>query len=210
MLIALAAVDRASGDEDADQREVPAAEGSRVLDQCEYYPLNIGREWSLWAGPVEMIERVARHEKIGEELCARIETEFNGKIVSFEHVTVRADGIYRVAVAGRPIEPPLRFLKLPAKAGDTWKVESTIAGEPIKGDFKTSEAALKIGDDEVSTVVVAGKNFKAGKSNLSFTYYFAPGIGKVKQVIVVNDMETTLELKTVPVRDEPAPRLSGP
>jgi hypothetical protein len=207
--VAVAAGDRTFGDETAGPPEAAAAEASKALDECAQYPLNVGREWSFWAGPLELIERVARHEKVGDELCARIETEFNGKIVSFEHVAVRADGIYRVAVAGRPIEPPLRFLKLPVQAGDTWKIDSSIAGEPIKGDFKTSEAKLKIGDDEFSTVVVAGRNFKAANATLSFTYYFAPGIGKVRQVIVVNDMETTLEMKAIPVQDEPAPRLSG-
>lgn len=196
-----------SGDESDGKPQRPSRD-NQTLDRCEPYPLGVGREWTFWAGPLEIIERVARHEKVGDELCARIETEFNGKVVSFEHVAVRPDGVYRVAVAGRPIEPPLRFLNLPARAGDTWKVDSLIAGEPIKGDFKTSEGALTIDDTELSTIVVAGKNFHAGKSQLSFTYYFAPGIGKVKQVVVVNGMETTLELKTLPSRDEPAPRLS--
>jgi hypothetical protein len=207
-MIAFVSGDLSCGDEADDKPRQPATRADQALDRCEHYPLGVGREWTFWAGPLEIIERVSRHEKVGDELCARIETEFNGKVVSFEHVAVRSDGVYRVAVAGRPIEPPLRFLKLPARAGDTWKVDSLIAGEPIRGDFKTSEAALTIDDSEFSTIVVAGKDFHAGKSQLSFTYYFAPGIGKVKQVVVVNGMETTLELKTLPVGDEPAPRLS--
>jgi len=174
------------------------------LVACELFPLTAGHEWTYKSGPLEVIERVTRHEKVGNELCARIETIYNGDVVAYEHVAVRKDGLYRVAISGKPVEPPLRFLKLPATKGSTWSVESAIVGQTVKGNFAISESSVTIGDKELPVVVVEGKDFTAGKSKLSFTYYFAPNVGKVKQVVVANGQETVLELTGLPHPAEPA------
>ncbi|MBX3444145.1 MAG: hypothetical protein KF774_17210 [Planctomyces sp.] len=174
------------------------AEAPNPLDACEVYPLGVGREWTFQSGPAELHERVTKHELIGEELCARVETTLNNRIVSYEHIAVRDDGVYRVAIAGKPIEPPLRFIMLPARAGDTWKVDSQIVGQSVRGEFKTDVQTVKIGGEEVSALVVDGRNFRAGDNEIAFKYFFVPQVGKAKQIVETNGQTVTLELRALP------------
>lgn len=168
------------------------------LLSCELLPLAVGQEWTYKSGPLEVTERVTRHEKVGDEMCARIETVYNGDVVAFEHVAVRKDGVFRVAIAGKPVEPPLQFLKLPATKGTTWSVESVIVGQTVKGDFAISESTVKVGEETLPVVVVEGKDFTAGKNKLAFTYFFAPNVGKVKQIVYANGQESILQLESLP------------
>jgi hypothetical protein len=170
---------------------------SKPLNDCEWLPLGVGREWSYTSGPLLLVERVTRHEEFGGEFCARLETILGEKIVSFEHLAVRKDGIYRVGLNGKAIEPPLLFARLPLEAGAKWSVDSKIAGQNVKGDFSTREETIQIGNDSVPTMVVEGKNFKVGGSDLTFTYYFAKKVGKVKQSVAVNGEATVLELPSL-------------
>jgi hypothetical protein len=184
----------------------PAAEGRNPLDSCEHYPLSVGREWTFASGPLQIVERVAAHETVGDELCARVETSFGEKVVGYEHLAVRKDGVYRVAIAGKPVEPPLKFLALPAAAGQKWSVNSTIVGQNISGEFETSEGKVSVAREEHAAIAVECKKFRFGKGELSTTSYFVPGIGKVKQVVVANGQETTLELQSMTTGSFTAPR----
>jgi len=197
VLVILSANSLRAQEEAAQTPKVDEAAAAQ-LENCELYPLGVGREWTFKSGPLEIVERVTRHETVGDELCARVETVFGGKVVSYEHLAVRKDGVYRVAIAGKPVEPPLRFLLLPAEAGKTWKVDSKVVNQPIKGDFTLGKKPLKIGDEDLEAVVVEGANFKVGKGDLSFTYFFVPGVGKAKQIVTINDQNTTLELSELP------------
>jgi hypothetical protein len=185
---------------------IPAADppasqpAATALEQCEIYPLAVGSLWIYKSGPLEVREKVVRHEEMQGEMCARIETIFDDRVVSFEHVAVRADGIYRVAVGGTPIDPPLKFVSLPVRPGDKWTVDSKIAGKPIRGEFTTSEGTFQArsprGDQDQSlkTHHVAGQKFQTGGETVSFSYDFVPQIGKVKQTAKAHGLETAIEL----------------
>lgn len=179
---------------------VETDESAIRLTSCELYPLTPGARWKFRSGPLVLEERVVRHEKINDETCARIDTIFEERIIAFEHLAVRADGVYRVSVNGRPVEPPLKFLDLPAKPGATWKVESSIAGQTIRGEFQSTEQTLAIRDPHgdkdrtYQTHRVTGEKFQVAEAELSFTYDFAPKIGKVKQVVKASGQETVLEM----------------
>ena len=181
-----------------DKSDSPAA--STALEQCELYPLAVGTQWIYRSGPLVVRERVAGHEPVQGELCARIETMYEDKVVSLEHIAVRPDGLYRVAVSGKPVQPPLKFLSLPATPGTKWAVNSTIAGKSIRGEFVASEGSFLVrsptGDDDrtFKTDRVSGEDFRAGSEKVSFTYDFVPHIGKVKQVAKTAGLETTIEL----------------
>ncbi len=171
------------------------------LTQCELYPLAVGSQWLYRSGPLEVREMVVRHETIEGEMCARVETFYEDRVVSYEHIAVRADGVYRVAVSGKPVQPPLRFISLPPKSGTKWTVDSTVGGQPLRGEFVSSEGTFAVrsprGDPDASfkTHRVTGEKFVAAGAEISVTYDFVAQVGKVKQVARTAGQETTLELK---------------
>lgn len=182
-----------------------AATGSNADDtlrECSVYPLAVGAEWVYATGPVEMIERVTAHEMVGEELCAKLETFYNGQVVTYEHITVREDGVYRVSVAGQSVEPAFCLLKWPAEEGDEWEVASSIRDESLSGSFTLSLGEVTVPAGEYATVHVESEGFTLPQANgdtipLEFSYDFATGVGKVKQTVQIGEMTTEMELKEV-------------
>lgn len=169
-----------------------------VAPSHEFFPTAVGTQWVYRSGVVEVLERVTAHERVGDDICARVESILNGKVVSFEHIAVRPDGVYRVAVAGQPVNPPFRFAKFPPKLNDRWEVNSAVLGQAIKGSFVTGQAAVKVPAGEFQTLTTTGTGFKVQESDLSFTYHFAKGVGKVKQLTTIGGAggkEVVLELK---------------
>jgi hypothetical protein len=172
------------------------ASAARAAEPLVMYPNTIGSEWVYMNGPLQIMERVARYEKVGDEMCARIETVYAGKVLSFEHLAFRPDGIYRTAVAGQLIQPAFCFLKLPPQNGDQWQVKSLIAKEELAGSFKTEITKVKVPAGEFQVLEVEGRGFKAGDKPLEFDTCFAPSVGKVKHVVKIDGKETVLELKS--------------
>lgn len=168
---------------------VTAAPGGSI------YPVQIGTKWVFQAGGIELVEQVAGYDMIGQERCVRIETMLNGKVVAHEHLALRQDGVYRVAIAGEPVSPPLCFLKHPAAQGTQWDVSSKVKGQEIAGRFTLGAAQVDVPAGQFQAISVQGSNFQSEAGPLEFTYYFVPGIGKVKQVIKVNGRGAELSLK---------------
>jgi hypothetical protein len=161
----------------------------------QFYPTAIGTEWVYDAGGVELVERIAAHEEFNGELCLRVETVVNGNAVAHEHLAVRRDGVYRVGIAGTPVEPPLCFLKYTVRIGDHWDVKSKVNETEISGRFTLNRQQLTVPAGEFNAVAARGSDFKSGETTLNFTYYFVGGIGKVKQVISANGQEAAMVLK---------------
>lgn len=183
-----------------------ATTGDDSLRECSVYPLAVGTEWVYAVGPVEMIERVASHEMVGDEMCVKLETVYNGNVVAFEHITVREDGVYRVSVAGQAVEPAFCILKWPADEGDTWEVDSSIRGESLSGSFVLSLSEVSVPAGDYLTVHAQSEGFTAPTAEgetipLSFSYDFAQGVGKVRQVVQIGERSTSMELKEVVVPD---------
>src|SRR5262249_26844258 len=129
-----------------------------------------------------------------------------GKVVASEHVVVRKDGVYRCAVAGQEVKPALCFLRLPAKKGEKWNVDSTIGGERVTGAFEEGEEEVPVAYDKdkkkVKAVTSAAKELIVNNQRMALTYYFAPGVGMVKQVANLAGAVVTLELvKYEPPKD---------
>lgn len=98
--------------------------------------------------------------------------------------------------SGQASDPSVCFLRLPAKAGDSWECPSPYGGPDRKCTYKT------IGEEEVE--VPAGK-FRAVRvegeeqfwgTTYRVTRWFVPGLGAVKTVTVWDDKEKVEELKT--------------
>ena len=118
-----------------------------------------------------------------------------GKASAVSVFAVSAGGLARAAARGRDLPAPEPLLKLPAKAGDTWKVG---AGGP-----GGAGAVCTVGPEEEEEVP-AGK-FRAvrvetatdlGAVSLKTTSWYAPGVGLVKEVTPAGARSATRVLKS--------------
>ncbi|WP_437202569.1 hypothetical protein [Planctomicrobium sp. SH664] len=188
-----------------------AAQTQKTVPQRPLYPLTLGSEWTYQAGEVELIEKVGGFDEINGEWCARIEVRMNGKLIASEHIVVRKDGVYRTAIMGDAVVPPLCFLKLPPQLGETWEVKSTLKEEPISGRFTIERETVQTpsGSEQVA-ICSRGSDFQVQGQPLNFTYYFVPGIGKVRQIVSAGDKKTTLELKSYRIAPAATPATNLP
>lgn len=168
--------------------------GQGALQKSQYSPLEIGNTWHYKVGNKKVVVRVAAHEKVGDVLCARLESTLDGK-TKVEHVAVQADGIYRYQANKKKLDPPLCILKLPAKAGDSWMVNSTIGETKASGKFKLTEEEVEVPAGKYKTMKATSHGFKIGTRPLTIIYWYTPGTGIVKQQLTIAGVEVVLELE---------------
>ncbi len=178
---------------------LPALAGAgRAQDKIEttpYYPLAVGTTWDYKAGDNKFTLKVTKHEKVGNALCARVGMFVKDKEQSFEHISVTKDGVYRNTFEGKEATPPVLFLKLPPKKDETWKVDSKVGGEAVKGTFKNNgEEEVKVPAGSYKAWVVASQDLEANGVKMSVTYYFAEKVGMVKQLVEVSGQKIVIEL----------------
>jgi hypothetical protein len=159
-----------------------------------YYPLKVGNTWDYRLGQRKLTARVTGEETIGKDKYAILETSGDGKTV-VEKVAVLADGIYRAYADGMSITPPLRILKLPVKAGESWTVKSGAGGLGVDGTFTAAEVEVKLPAGTYKAVSASCPEFRIGTRKMALTYWFAPGVGLVKQRLQVGERDVVIELE---------------
>jgi hypothetical protein len=182
------------------------------LKETPYYPLQVGTTWHYRAGEGKFTIRVAKHEKVGDTLCALLETTRDGKVVGSEHLAVADDGVYRhdlTAMLPQPnasdktkeapitqeMKPPILVLKLPPKKDSKWKVESKSGGQTFRGEFQMKEEEITVPAGSYKSWRVASQDLEVNAIKPTITTYFAEGVGMVKQVIEVGDAKAVIELE---------------
>jgi hypothetical protein len=175
----------------------PARAADPQQPETPYYPLKIGNTWTYKIGDTKFVLKVAKMEERNKQLCARVEMSVNDKVQVVEHVAVKDDGVYRYAFENKDADPPVRFLKLPAKKDESWEIKSTIGAEKLSGTMKTSEIdKMTVGGKEYEKVIASSSdNLDANGQKISFTYYFAPNVGMIKQTIKIQGQEVVIELE---------------
>jgi len=177
----------------------------RAQEGSSPYPLKVGSKWHYRVGEDQkVVVKVAKAEefkivrnlgkdKVKEEKVAGFTLEMvsGGRPALKEQVAVLPDGVYRLSSADKQITPPLCILKLPPKKGDTWQVDSTIGDVKVKGTFRTGEAVL----GKLKCITSVLQNGETGSDKIVLEYYFAPGLGIVKQHVRVGNIESTMELE---------------
>lgn len=103
-------------------------------------------------------------------------------------------GVYRFQVAGKDLDPPACFLKLPLKSGDSWTVDSKSEGTVIKGEYVAGDETVKVPAGSFPAFTVKSKDLQIGAQPMEVAYWFAPEVGMVKQTVKVGDFQTMLEL----------------
>lgn len=184
------------------------------LKETPYYPLKVGTTWHYRAGESRFTIRVARHEKVGETLCALLETLRDGKVVGSEHLAVASDGIYRHDVTSpqlqsdpndktkkvkllvkQTLKPPILILKLPPKNGDSWKIDSKGDGKTFRGSFQAAEQEITVPAGTYKTFRIASQDLEVNSLKPNITTFFAQGVGMVKQIIEMGDAKIEIELE---------------
>jgi hypothetical protein len=178
------------------------------LRETPYYPLRVGTIWHYRAGDGKFTIQVARHEKVGETLCAVLETKRNGKVVGSEHLAVASDGIYRHTLtlpssSAKPeneknqltIKPPLLLLKLPPEEGDSWKIGSKADDKTFRGSFEVGEQEITVPAGTYKTTRVTSQDLEVNALKAGITTFYAEGVGMVKQIIEVGDVKVEIELE---------------
>lgn len=168
-----------------------------------YYPLKAGNKWtyqiesdSVAKGTAKLINQIAKIEKIDGVSLARMETTAKGKVAATEHLSANEKGVFRHRYNGAEITPPICLLKFPIKKGDSWKSESMTGKEKIKVACKSEEEEIEVPAGKFKTVkVVLDAEVVDAGIIVSTTYWFAQGVGIVKQHVNINSMQFSILLE---------------
>ncbi len=172
----------------------PAVFAEDKVADAEYFPLKVGTTWEYKAGGQTITVRVAKHEKIDNVPCALLETVVNGNVITTEHISADKDGVYRHSLGGQKAEPAVKFVKLPIKKGESWKVESKLMGQELKANFKEGEDQVKVPAGTYKNALTVSGDMEAMGQKMDLTQWYAKGIGMVKTVITVGGNKIEMEL----------------
>jgi hypothetical protein len=126
----------------------------------------------------------------------RLETSVGNRVVSWEVLGVRPDGIYRLAANDVPLNPPILVLKNPPKPKETWSFQTRVKDRTLQGKLTVQptleEVITRAG--KYSCLKVTGDSLELDKQKVALTTWYAPKVGPVKVSVKLGEQETTLEL----------------
>ena len=181
----------------AQKKSGPSVGTKTSPGSSEYFPLVLGTQWVYNTSDGKVTIQVLKHEEIGSVMCAQLvgTTADNNKHTEYCRVT--SDGVYRHQAGGQTISGPLRILKLPVKDKDEWTVSSKVLGKSLKGTFKTSITEITVlGKKYENVIMVKSEDFTVDGQNVPHIYYFAKGIGIIKQVVTFAGLQIVVELES--------------
>ena len=189
-----------------------AGQDKKVKKTPDYYPLQVGNQWNyklVEANGKEyaMINRIARIETIDEKKYAVLEAEVGGKVIATEHLRPTDKGIVRLRTNNFECVPPIVLVKNPVKPGDKWGGKLTImdgvANRDAKYDAVAEEEMVKVPAGRFKTLRVAIR-LEEGDKVVNTTYWFAPGVGFVKQTAEGEGINFNIELEKYKLAKKPA------
>jgi hypothetical protein len=187
LVLILCACDHAPSEKDSD---------------TDYFPLKLGNTWTYKTSGMDgtkLVVKVVKTEEVDNQPCALVEmrTGQRPQIVSTEHIAVKADGVFRYTDEGKRLNPPICILKLPIKNNDTWRVTRTVDGKIFEGTCKIGGiAAIQIGDAKYTNVItVTTTGFRFGAANVTYTKYYARGVGEIRSTSSMEGLEMITDLE---------------
>lgn len=166
-----------------------------AVESSPYYPTKVGSTWKYKFARGVLTNKITKHEKVGDVLCARLDTLSGDKVVSNEHVTITRSGVERHATLGFRPEPPVLLLKFPLKDKDEWEIDSKVGEETIKGTAKVEKESLTIGEKKYDDVYKVTTDVKTGAMQIKSICWYAKDVGMVKQNLNFAGNEVKLELE---------------
>ena len=156
-----------------------------------------GAEWLYDAQGGQVSVKVDKAEKVGSDEGFKLVTSSNNKENATEVIVIKADGFYRAKINNLVPKAPIKFFQLPVKAGDSWKIDTDVNGQAIKGEFKVEEVKdLTLPGDKkyAKALLVTGTDFEIGGSKTTTKTWFVEGTGIVKMEFTLGSQDAKLEL----------------
>lgn len=152
-------------------------------DTTSYFPLDEGASWT-YATSVgqDMTVRIEKYETVSGVRCALVVTTFAGK-TNREWLSRDGGGLRLYRLDDTTLNPPLLRLPASVQDGQSWTVGET------KCVARTGRA-LRIGTVEFACLQVT-----ATTKDVEIEYWFAAGVGMVKQVYRQSGREIWAELR---------------
>ena len=173
------------------------AQETKTATTSDYYPTKKDTKWVYKVGESNITVKVTATDAAGTTL----DTLVNDKSVASEVIQIKPDGIYRAKINGKDITPPVKILETkdgkPAAVNATWKVDSKVLDQPLKGEWKLTadKEKTKVPLGEFDAVVVDGPAFEIAGTKTGIKYWFVAGKGIVKLSYNIAGNEAVLELK---------------
>jgi hypothetical protein len=173
----------------------------------DLFPLSVGKRWTYRIqGQDNLTITVTDVEKIGGFPCYRLEGRQRGTVVATEHLSIRADGVYRMRFDSADFDPSLPICKFPPASDQTWKLDYKIADKKASISFETETEEITVPAGKYKTVVVHSV-VPEGTGQLKNSCWYAPKVGMVKQQIESDDGKIVLELERErPEKKGPMPK----
>lgn len=168
------------------------------MPSTPYFPLAKGTTWQykLRDGS-KFTMKVVDHDKVGSVPCAKIEliTEGGKKEPDTELISVKADGVFRYSFRNAVADKPVQILKLPPKAGETWKIDSKALGDSLQGTYKVGkEEDITVPAGTYKAFPVVTDDLDVAGIKVAETRYYAKDVGMIKQEIKIGGQTTIAEL----------------
>ncbi|MDB5352584.1 MAG: hypothetical protein JWN86_3831 [Planctomycetota bacterium] len=166
---------------------------------ADLYPLKVGTKWTydVDAGngqKVQVTNQISKLETIDGQSLARMETLVNGNVQTSEHLSATAKGVFRHRANGVECTPAVCILKYPPKEGEKWEETTKIGPQEVKMacvSGPSEEVTTQAGKYKAVSVAV---DTTINGVKLESTSWYAPGVGMVKQKVVIGGRTITLEL----------------
>lgn len=168
------------------------------LKEASYLPLGADSKWHYRMETSDgkkgqVMQQIAKIEHIDGLALARLETVAHGEVVASEHLNSTAKGLFRYRYNGSEISPAVCLLKFPIQVGETWESEHVSGQQKFKARFRVGGEDIEVPAGKYKTVCVH-ITADVGEATLVTSYWFAPGVGLVKQV-ATDKRTVTLELE---------------
>jgi len=189
LVVALVAVPPSAAQTGESQRRPPPA---------NYYPLQVGNKWHyrVVANGVNgnCYIHLAAIDEIAGIKAGRLEAVLNGNTVATEHVGQTAEGVFRYRNNGVDISPPFCMLKYPPKDGDKWEGQFNAGGMVGKFQCQAHEVEVEVPAGKFKAVRIDMK-VQEGGTSATTSYWFADGVGMVRQTIEIPNLNILMELE---------------
>lgn len=185
-----------------------AATPGRTLAQeasvpdSKLYPLAVGSQWdyeiNVPNGPKGAITATVQGvDEVDGVACAVLQSTTRGQIAGTELLRGGPEGVKRYSFNGKPVQPPVLFLKDGAKVGDKWTTTVEVSGQELTFTYEVTglDEPVKVPAGEYKATVVRTRFQAPGQDKpTEVTFYYAPEVGPVKNVVAVGDQQVAIEL----------------